>query len=1116
MKLFQLIISICLLLNYGCKEKTTPLFSLLPPSSTGVRFENTIKDTDTLNILDYLYYYNGGGVGLGDFNNDGLTDIYFTSNQQSNKLYVNKGDFSFEDITEAAGVKGNGNWKTGVTLADVNEDGYLDIYVCEVGGYKNFKGRNELFINNGAAAGSAIKFEECALEYGLAIEGFNTQSAFFDYDRDGDLDMFLVNHSVHSNESYGRATMRNIKDAASGDKLFRNDSTASGRKFIEVTDEAGIFSSTIGYGLNVAIADINNDGWDDIYVSNDFHENDYYYLNNGNGSFSEINQQAFDHESRFSMGSAIADMNNDGWQDIITLDMLPADEKVLKSSSGDDPIDIYNFKLSFGYHHQNARNCLQLNNGNGKKFSEIARYAGIAATDWSWAPLTADFDNDGIKDLFVTNGILRRPNDLDFIKYYSARAGSDTGRAADKRALSIMPEGKVSNYFFKGSDSLKFADMSTPWGFDQPTLSNGAAYADLDNDGDLDLVINNINSPAGIYKNNTVQNLKNNWITVELEGPTQNKFGIGSKVILHQEGKSQYNYQQASKGFESATLQNIHFGTGKDSVIKAIEVYWPDGKTQVVSNIKTNQKIKFAYKNALDKKVNALPYFPGDTTIIFEDITKETGISFTHREDEFTDFNSQPLMPHMASTRGPKMAIGDINGDSLDDMYVCGARMQPGQLFQQTKAGKFISTNQLLFAADSVTEEVNAIFFDADNDKDQDLYIVSGGNRTENEIDNLDRLFINDGKGSFEKSANLPKITGNKSVAAAADIDNDGDLDLFVGGYVVAGSYGIIPSSYLLKNDGRANFSISNDDIAPGLRKIGMVTDAVWNDFDKDGWNDLIIVGEWMPVTIFKNNKGKLINNTTNYGLQQTKGLWTSLHVADINGDGMQDILAGNRGENTRLHATEKAPLKLYVGDIDNNGIIDPLLAIEKNGLYYSFAGKEDLDRQIPSFLRKNYLSYSSYAGQNFHRVFGSKIDSMAVFEATMLSSIMLINNRNSFTVSKLPAMAQWSVVCNFFTADFNGDNKTDILATGNLYGVTPYEGRYDASDGTMMLSNKNGFRTIHASTSGLKADGEVRDIKSIRSVEGKKLVLVATNNEPLQVYSVENGNDEKAKFVER
>ncbi|MEO5889188.1 MAG: VCBS repeat-containing protein, partial [Ferruginibacter sp.] len=774
----------------------------MPVEQTGIDFENKIADTDTLNILDYLYYYNGGGVAIGDFNNDGLPDVYFTANQGSNKLYLNKGNLRFEDITEKAGVSGKGNWKTGVTVADVNGDGLLDIYVSEVGGYKNFRGRNELFINNGASPGGIPSFSEQAHEYGLDIQGFNTQAVFFDYDHDGDLDMFLVNHSVHSNSSYSDSSMRRVKDEASGDKLFRNDSTLTGRRFKEVTTEAGIYSSIIGYGLNVAIADMNNDGWDDIYVSNDFHENDYYYLKNKNGTFSEINRDAFGHESRFSMGSAIADMNNDGWEDIITLDMLSADEKVLKRSDGDDPLDIYNFKFNFGYYHQYSRNCFQLNTGGGRKFSDIALYAGVAATDWSWSPLAADFDNDGIKDLFISNGILRRPNDLDFIKFYSQASAKDTSRSDDMNIISRMPEGKINNFIFKGTDSLKFIDKTLPWGFNNPGISNGAAYADLDNDGDLDIVVNNINERATIYRNNTMQQLDNHFLEVQLTGAAQNKFGVGTKVILQLNDKIQTGYLNATKGFESASLQYIYFGTGADSVINKMEVLWPDGKSQLLNNVKTNQRLTLSYDNAVNRNAQLLPSAGKDSgKKIFTDISNGVQLVYKHQENNFNDFNEQAFIPHMISTQGPKLAVADINGDGLDDFFVGGSKGQPGSLFQQTHAGKFVETNQLLFSVDAACEDANAIFFDADGDGYKDLLVVSGGNEIEkNDASSLDRLYINDGKGKFIKSVAFPALYGNKSVAVAADLDHDGDMDLFIGGRVVARRYGEIPDSWLLVN----------------------------------------------------------------------------------------------------------------------------------------------------------------------------------------------------------------------------------------------------------------------------------------------------------------------------
>jgi hypothetical protein len=1091
-------------LLFSCSEnKKKTLFTQLSSDKTRIHFQNNINENDSFNILDYLYFFNGGGVAIGDINNDGLQDIYFTSNQGSNKLYLNKGNFQFEDITDKAAVQGSGNWKTGVTMADVNGDGLLDIYVCEVGKYKSLHGRNELFINKGADANGNIHFSEEAKEYGLDAEGFNTQATFFDYDKDGDLDMFLVNHSVHSTDTYVDASQRKIKSDVSGDKLFRCDKKDGKTFFTDVTDEAGIYSSAIGYGLNVIVGDFNNDNWEDIYVSNDFHENDYYYINNCKGGFTEMNASAFGHESRFSMGSDAGDINNDGWLDLITLDMLPPDEKTLKSSSGDDPLDIYQYKMSKGYHHQYSRNCLQLNRGEGKKFSDIGLYSGVAATDWSWSPLLADFDNDGIKDLFVSNGILKRPNDLDFLKFISDNNIAEqlqNGKSADKLSIEQMPAGKANNYIFKGTSDLKFLDKTNEWGFDAPTFSNGAAYADLDNDGDLDLVINNINAPAGIYENNTNLQTANHFLDVQLKGDNANTFGYDSKIVLKSGDGIQYAYATASRGFQSASSSVIHFGLGSKTKVDTLQIIWPDDRTQILTSISVNQRIVIKQTNAIANKKFLLP----DTTSspLFENCTNAFSLPFKHHENSFVDFNQQQLIPHEVSTQGPKIAVADINGDGLDDFFVCGAKGQAGKIFLQTKQGKFISTNELMLDADSSCEDVNAVFFDADDDGDQDLYVVSGGNEYEgNSPCLLDRLYINNGKGSFIKSKKLPAFHGNKSVAIAADFDKDGDMDLFVGGRVVAGKYGEVPTSYLLINNGKGVFSIAPDNLAPGLEGIGMVTDAVWSDIDADGWKDLVVVEEWMPVTIFKNINGHLQNETKQFGLDRYTGLWTTILNVDLDNDGYEDLLVGNWGENSKLHADEKNPLEMYYGDIDKNGTQDQLLCVEKSNVYYPFMSKEDLERVFPALIKKRYLNYKDMAGKNVEEIFGSGLSSLKKYSANTLSSVVIKNNKGNFTVQKLPSSLQWSPIFSFVADDIDKNGSTDVIACGNFYGVIPYEGRYDADCGNVLINNGNSLKPLTFLQSGLMLDREVRSVKKIKTIHNRQLYVFARNNDSLVFY---------------
>lgn len=1091
----------------GCRQSPTesaPLFQEMPTQTTGVTFANNLKEDETFNLVEYLYFYNGGGVAVGDINNDGLADIYLSANQQSNKLYLNKGNWTFEDITEQAGVASPGSWKTGVTMADVNGDGLLDIYQCRLGDYKGIQGQNQLFINNGDQT-----FTERAAEYGLDFKGFSTQAAFLDMDLDGDLDMYLLNHSVHTERSYGRAGLRKYDDAKAGDRLYRNDQG----KFRPITREAGIYSSQIGYGLGIGISDINTDGWPDIYISNDFNENDYLYLNTrdktGKGpQFREVIQDAIGHTSRFSMGNDLADYNNDGLVDIISLDMLPNDEVVIKRSAGDDSYEIYNLKLQFGYGRQFTRNALQLNNGVSDSglpsFSEIGQIAGVHATDWSWAPLFADYDNDGWKDLFISNGIRRRPNDMDYINFISneeVREGlQNNPEISDQRLIDEMPDGAVPNYFFKNNGNLTFQDVSRAWGMRTPTLSNGSAYADLDNDGDLDLVVNHINQPASLYQNGTrttQADTTNHYLHIALKGNSANTFGIGATVTVYAPGKQMLLENYLTRGFQSSVPPLLHFGLGKSSMIDSIRVIWPSGKTQRLANVNSNQRLELKESEATEEytyaRVAPQPILSQASTVFSFD--------FSHRENDFNDFNSAFLLPHKISREGTPITVADVDGDGLEDVYLGNAFGTPGSLFLQKKKG-FIQSKQPAFEQAAPHEETNALFFDANGDGHPDLYIVTGSNEASQSKASLyDLLFINDGKGNFStQPKRLPLFAQHGSVATAGDFDHDGDLDLFIGGRTIPAQYGKAPESYLLQNDGNGFFT----DVTPSsLRNIGMVTDAQWAHLDKDSFPELVLVGEWMPITIFKNKSGKL-DATAPLTLKHTSGWWKSLEVVDIDGDGDLDFLAGNQGENTRHRPTPELPLHLYAQDFDANGSLDPILAYTTSQGTFPLPTRDELIKQVPSF-KKQFVKHQDYAGKTMEAILGQAVIQKSLhLQATLFSSVVVMQTgAYTFSVQKLPLSAQFTPIYALCTADINQDGKLDLLLGGNNFSASPYFGTYDAGKGLVLLGNgKGNFTPLGMQTSGINVPGEIRTIKSVATPE-KPLFIFGINNDKPVFYTL-------------
>ncbi len=1085
------------ILFISCQQKKIDqqpqtLFQLIPSTETSIDFKNIVTPNDEMNIFNYHNFYNGGGIAIGDVNNDGKPDIFFTSNQGENKLYINKGNWKFEDVTAKAGIESKHKWHTGVTMVDINGDGWLDIYVCNAGIMHGDDRANELYINQKDGT-----FKEEAHAYGLDDKGASTQAIFFDYDHDGDLDCFVLNNNPKSIESFGySSTQRNIRDSINGDRLYRND----GNHFTDVSAQAGIYGSAIGFGLGVTVGDVNNDGWDDIYVSNDFFEKDYLYINQHNGTFKEVINNAMGHISNGSMGSDMADINNDGWLDIFTTEMLPESDYRLKTTIKFDDYDVENAKNEVDFHHQFTCNCLQLNNHDGT-FSEIGQLAGVEATGWSWGALSFDFDNDGWKDLFVCNGIYKDITDQDFLDFVSggeARQQMMSGRLSRNDLFEKIPSVPLPNYAFVNQKNLLFKNESAQLGFAQPTFSNGAAYGDLDGDGDLDLVISNENGECMIYRNMTSETLHHHFIKIKLNGIAPNTFGYGARVTVFSNNNEQLIEEQPSRGFQSSVDPILNFGLGTSKIIDSIVVQWTNQETQVLKNVKIDTLLTL---NETDANHRTVYPNQGSSPLFINVTAKSFKGNISHHENDFIDFDQEKLIPKMLSTEGPKIAVGDVNGDGLQDFYIGSAMGDTAKIFIQQNDGTFIQKPQPDFIKDKYCENIGATFFDANGDGKLDLVVASGGNEAIAGSPFLQtRLYLNDGKGNFMRSKNFPNISVNASCVRVGDFNNDGKPDIFIGARSVPGSYGVIPSSALLQGNGDGTFSDVTKKIASDLLHLGMVTDAQWIDIDGDGKQELVVVGDWMPVTILKfiNGKFQKIKEIPN-----SSGWWNCLTVADINNDGKPDLIAGNFGLNSNIKADQNHPAKLYVSDFDNNGQTDCIPVYYKtDGKAYPYYLKGELQSEIPS-LKKNFLHYSDYAGKTIDQIFSKdQLDKASVLTVNQTQTCIFINKGNdNFEMQPMPIMAQLSPIFGILATDLNGDGIKDIFLAGNFYGLKPQTGRFDANYGCTFLEDANHhFNYINPLQSGLFIKGEARDVKEIK-IKGEDYILVAMNNAPLYLF---------------
>jgi hypothetical protein len=1078
-----------LLLLFSCQESENPhlLFTSLSSSETGIQFANILTETEQENILNYEYFYNGGGVGVGDFNNDGLQDLFFTANQTANQLYVNKGSLKFEDISQKAGIEGRKNaWKTGVSLVDINADGWLDIYVCYSGNKSIELRKNQLFINN-----HNLTFSEKAEEYGLADAGYSTQAVFFDYDNDGDLDCFVLNHNLRDYERNPSAeVMRNKRDEFAGDKLFRNDDL----KFTEVSQQVGIKSNPLGFGLGVVAADINQDNKPDLYVGNDYVEDDYLYVNHGNGLLKDVLREKLNHTSRFTMGVEIADINNDTLPDIFTLDMLPEDNYRQKLLTFPDNWNNYQSMLDNGFWHQNMRNMLHLNNGNGS-FSEIGQLAGVSNTDWSWAALFADFDNDGLKDLFVSNGELKDLTNSDFIKYAAdEEMKKSSGMPSESLINQIkhMSSSATRNYIFRNIDGIHFENKQKEWGFNKPGVANGAVYADLDNDGDLEIITNNLNEEAKIYKNNSTEQKsgekleqKNNfYLKIKLKGSSKNPFGIGAKVLVYSGNKTQYQEFMPVRGFQSSICDNLHFGLGNEAKSVKVKVIWQDGKQQILENVKPGQTLEINYQNAVTIQKNSQK-----AILLFEESARLK--TDTLMKSYQSDFDKQILLPYQYSRTGSKIASGDVNNDGLEDFY--GRVGQTGQLWLQQREGSF--KNMTSFSAEDKNIK-DAVFFDADNDKDLDLYVVIGNYGSPKNAENQqDKLYLNDGKGNFKlRNDAIPQEFVNNSCVKVFDIDNDGDKDLFAGGGVKPFNFPLEEKSYVLVNDGKGKFSLSQE------FSLGLVTDIAIDDIDKNGFPDVLAVGEWMAPQVLLNKNGKLqephtiqLNEPINLN-----GWWNRIAASDLDNDGDLDFVVGNLGLNCQMKPSEKEPVTLLYDDFDNNGSIDPLLCYYIQGVSYPAAGRDETLEQVVT-LRKKFISYESFSKATIEDFFPeNQLKNAKRLRMDFTETIILENTGKDFKVHRLPVQAQYAPVYAISVQDFDGNGTKDILLAGNNAEFRLRIGKMDANNG-ILLSGKGNFHFdyVPQTISGFNLRGDVKDVCFINDN-----LLFFMNDNSVKIYN--------------